>query len=125
MKNIIIIAMLFLLTGLQAQAPGLIHATFPQYVYEQVWEGRENKPAIELFHIRTTNSSEELTIELVAEYETTKGSYEVYNIFGVRVLHGRITGRTTTLSSAGLSRGIYLLRVIIDKKQSTKKFLVR
>ena len=125
MKIVFIIAILFLLTGLRAQAPGEIHATFPQYDYERVGEGRDNKPTVELFHIPTKTSSEEVIIELVAEYETIKGSYEVYNIFGIRLQHGRITGWTTTLSTAGLSRGIYLLRVIIDKKQSTKKFLVR
>jgi len=119
------IAFLLLLTGLLAQTPGEIHATFPQYEYEKVGEGTDNKLSVELFHILTTASSEEVTVELFAEYEKIKGSYEVYNIFGIRVQHGRITGKTTTLSKAGLPRGIYLLRVIIGKKQSTKKFLVR
>ena len=125
MKIVFIIAILFLLTGLRAQAPKEIHATFSQYDYERVGEGRDNKPTVELFHIRTKTSSEEVIIELVAEYEKIKGSYEVYNILGIRVQNGQITGRATTFSTAGLPRGIYLLRVIIGKKQSTKKFLVR
>ena len=125
MKIVFIIAILFLLLSLRAQAPGEIHATFPQYDYEKVGEGRENNPTVGLFHIQTTASSEEVIIELIAEYETKKGSYEVYNIFGIRALHGRITGRATSFSTAGLPRGIYLLRVVIDKKQSTKKFIVR
>jgi len=119
------IAFLLLLTGLLAQTPGEIHATCPQYEYEKVGEGSENNPTVGLFHIQTTASSEEVIIELFAEYETIKGSYEVYNIFGIRVQHGRITGRATNFSTAGLPRGIYLLRVIIGKKQSTKKFLIR
>jgi hypothetical protein len=125
MKIVFIIAILFLLTGLRSQDPRGIHAAFPQYEYEKVGEGSENKPTVELFHIRTTASSEEVIIELVVKNEIIKGSYEVYNIFGIRVQHGRITGRTTTLSTAALPKGIYLLRVIADKKQSTKKFLVR
>ena len=125
MKIVFIFAILFLLPGLLAQDPKGIHATFPQYEYERIGSGTDNKPTVGLFHIQTTAPSEEVIIELVAEYETIMGSYEVYNIFGIRVQHGRITGKTTTLSTAGLPRGIYLLRVIIGKKQSTKKFLVR
>lgn len=82
------IAFLLLLTGHRAQTPGERHAIFPHCDDEKVEEGSKNESTVELFRIQTINSSEDVTVELVAEYGKIKGSCEVYNIFGVLVLYG-------------------------------------
>lgn len=83
------------------------------------------EPNEDLFTIRTGFSSEQLIIELKDENTEHSGKYEIYNIFGRRLLHGQISEKTTTLSTTGLAKGIYVIKVISDKKQYARKFIIR
>lgn len=126
MKNVWLIVLLFSITGLYAQYPGENYAKFPgltqeiEYLYSE-----ENDTGGSLFIIRTSLSCVQIVIELTGENLKFPGKYEIYNILGRQLLNGQITEKTSTLSISALPKGIYILKVIIDKKQSSKKIIVK
>lgn len=125
MKNTWFIILLFLTSGLYALYPIESYAQFPGFLQKVEYSYSNDDIKENQIVIRSNPQTDELIIELTSNYLKLIGQYEIYNIFGKMLLNGRIKEKITTISITGLPKGIYIIHVIINKKQYSKKFIVK
>ena len=125
MRNLLIILLLSI--HFQLQAFGKEAHSFPGHasIINVDTTTAKKVDASEFFTVQISTSHGVLIIEVTANFKKNTGIYEIYNIFGKRLLNGRIKEKITTLSIKDLPKGIYIAHVVIDKKQSSKKFIVK
>lgn len=73
-----------------------------------------------VFNISPNPGINELNIRLA---QKTEASVEVYNLLGRKIYTGKLTTMHNAIDITSWKSGIYLVKVITDKKSITKRFV--
>ncbi len=73
-----------------------------------------------VFNISPNPGVNELNIRLAQETEAT---VEIYNLLGRKIYTGKLTTMHNAIDITSWKSGIYLVKVITDKKSITKRFV--
>lgn len=73
-----------------------------------------------VFNISPNPGVNELNIRLM---QKTNASVEVYNLLGRKIYTGKLTTMHNAIDITSWKSGIYLVKVITDKKSITKRFV--
>jgi len=73
-----------------------------------------------VFNISPNPGINELNIRLA---QKTEAAVEVYNLLGRKIYTGKLTAMHSAIDITSWKSGIYLVKVITDKKSITKRFV--
>lgn len=73
-----------------------------------------------VFNISPNPGINELNIRLT---QKTNAAVEVYNLLGKKIYTGKLTAMHNAIDITSWKSGIYLVKVITDKKSITKRFV--
>ncbi len=125
-KSVFIIPLLLLSSEFQLYSnvkfDTISHNTQIQLYYK---DSLRTEPDRDFFRIDHHISAGLVVIVLTDENTKIYGNFEIYSITGKLVLNGLITTEETAVRVGNLSRGIYLAYVSVNKKQGTKKFIIK
>jgi hypothetical protein len=95
--------------------------SFSTAIFAQNSSSIESNSTVEtVFNISPNPGINELNIRLTQKNEA---SVEIYNLLGRKIYTGKLTAMHNAIDITSWKSGIYLVKVITDKKSITKRFV--